>query len=145
MYVTPKLSYVSLVPGDKFYNEAIAWLSLQFLPSLATLNFMEGVILVQHGEAALFYAVAFPTLLIVFSRAFSPRMRFALHSNTVLKSMNTLLRYVFLAYFISHIPITILIDLQGNWGQSYPLALQHINKWYCDTYGDFLMAAPPVW
>mmetsp|Transcript_4742 Transcript_4742/g.8946 ORF Transcript_4742/g.8946 Transcript_4742/m.8946 type:complete len:168 (+) Transcript_4742:1-504(+) len=59
--------------------------------------------------------------------------------------MNSLLRFVFLAYFISHVPITLFIDLQGNWGPQYPAMLQQVNTWYCETYGDFLMADPPIW
>lgn len=59
--------------------------------------------------------------------------------------MNAVLRFVFLLYFISHIPITILIDLQGNWKQFYPEILQDVTTWYCRQFKDFLMENPPAW
>lgn len=59
--------------------------------------------------------------------------------------MNSFLRILFLVYFISHIPITICVDLQGIFGAHYPEQLQALLMWYVTTHKDFLMAAPPVW
>jgi hypothetical protein len=59
--------------------------------------------------------------------------------------MNELWRAVLLFYFISHIPITLVLDLQGALGQYYPQPLQELHRWYIDTYQDPLMAARPPW
>jgi hypothetical protein len=60
--------------------------------------------------------------------------------------MNPIYRAVLLIYFITHIPITILIDLQAILAQHYPEALKTFMKTeYAIKYGDFLMLSPPVW
>lgn len=48
-------------------------------------------------------------------------------------------------YFLTHIPISLLIDLQGNWGQLYPQLLQDLISWYVVNFKDFLMGTPPIW
>jgi hypothetical protein len=55
-------------------------------------------------------------------------------------------RYILLAYFITHIPITLLIDLQSLFLESYPEALKEfVRNHYLLKYGDYLMADPPIW
>ena len=60
-------------------------------------------------------------------------------------TMNEIWRGILLFYFISHIPITIVLDLQGAFGQYYPEILQNLFKWYITTYNDPLMASRPPW
>eukprot|EP01031_Cornospumella_fuschlensis_P035843 gene35843-43473_t len=59
--------------------------------------------------------------------------------------MNELLRLVFLAYFITHIPITLVLDLQVIFGSYYPASLQAVADWYVATYNDQLIARRPIW
>jgi hypothetical protein len=61
------------------------------------------------------------------------------------KIMHSALKITFLIYFLTHIPITLLIDLQGNWGHLYPALLQGVVAWYVDNFKDFLMGSPPAW
>jgi len=48
-------------------------------------------------------------------------------------------RIAFLLFFVSHIPITILIDGQGAFRSYYPQFLIDVVSWYCDLFGDVLM------
>ena len=48
-------------------------------------------------------------------------------------------RIAFLLFFVSHIPITILIDGQGAFRSYYPQLLIDVVSWYCDLFGDVLM------
>ena len=48
-------------------------------------------------------------------------------------------RIAFLIFFVSHIPITILIDGQGAFRSYYPQFLIDVVSWYCDLFGDVLM------
>lgn len=59
--------------------------------------------------------------------------------------MNEFLRIVFLAYFITHIPITLVLDLQVIFGAYYPADLQAVAEWYVSTYNDQLIGRRPVW
>ena len=59
--------------------------------------------------------------------------------------MNSLLRIVFLVYFITHIPITIFVDLQILFGEHYPEPLQQLFAWYIRTYNDQLLVLKPAW
>jgi hypothetical protein len=59
--------------------------------------------------------------------------------------MNSFLRGLFLIYFVTHIPITILVDAQALFGDVYPAPLQNVMAWYIGTYGDFLMDQKPDW
>lgn len=59
--------------------------------------------------------------------------------------MNSLLRAVFLIYFITHIPITLSLDLQVLFGEFYPPAFQNLATWYINTYNDQLILTKPVW
>lgn len=59
--------------------------------------------------------------------------------------MNGLLRWVFLIYFITHIPITLCVDLQVLFGQFYPPALTQLNDWYIATYNDVVIREKPIW
>eukprot|EP01039_Chlorochromonas_danica_P010910 gene10910-12125_t len=59
--------------------------------------------------------------------------------------MNEVLRWVFLIYFITHIPITLLVDLQVIFGEYYPPNLIAVNDWYIATYNDLIIARKPLW
>uniref|UniRef100_A0A8C0J2N7 Transmembrane protein 97 n=1 Tax=Chelonoidis abingdonii TaxID=106734 RepID=A0A8C0J2N7_CHEAB len=48
-----------------------------------------------------------------------------------------LLEWVFALYFLTHIPITLMIDLQ-------PL-VHGLLKWYAVTFKDSMMLEPPSW
>jgi hypothetical protein len=54
-------------------------------------------------------------------------------------------RLIYLIYFVSHIPITLCIDVQAIFGSFYPTALQELSKWYVSEYNDFLMLNLPTW
>ncbi|XP_069800821.1 sigma intracellular receptor 2 [Dendropsophus ebraccatus] len=61
-------------------------------------------------------------------------------------AVTRLLEWVFFFYFFSHIPITLVIDLQALLPASwYPQQLQDLIKWYCVTFKDYLMLDPPPW
>lgn len=57
------------------------------------------------------------------------------------------LDYVFLLFFIIHVPITWLIDAQGVIipREVYPEFLQNLTLWYIKSFDDVLMANPPIW
>ena len=59
--------------------------------------------------------------------------------------MNPVLRYLYIGFFLSHIPITLTVDLQGLLGPYFPVVLQDMLRWYVATFNDTLMGAPPVW
>lgn len=59
--------------------------------------------------------------------------------------MNKLLKNIFLIYFITHIPITISLDLQVIFGDFYPNFLKNLQNWYIETYKDRLIEAKPLW
>lgn len=59
--------------------------------------------------------------------------------------MNNIIRSIFLIYFITHIPITISLDLQIILGQYYPESLQLLFSWYINTYNDQLLLTKPIW
>jgi hypothetical protein len=59
--------------------------------------------------------------------------------------MNRILRAVFLVFFITHVPITLCMDAQIVLKSYFPRVLQEVIEWYVSTYGDFLIANPPVW
>ncbi len=59
--------------------------------------------------------------------------------------MNEILRITFLGYFITHIPITLSLDLQALFGPYYPPQLQALCAWYCATFKDQLMLHQPAW
>lgn len=52
-------------------------------------------------------------------------------------------RTAFLIFFISHIPITVLIDGQAVFSPFYPRILQRLVAWYADAFGDGLMGKAP--
>ncbi|KAE8621679.1 hypothetical protein XENTR_v10004920 [Xenopus tropicalis] len=57
-----------------------------------------------------------------------------------------LLEWIFFFYFFSHIPITLLVDLQAVLPPSlYPQELLDLMKWYTVAFKDHLMANPPPW
>lgn len=61
-----------------------------------------------------------------------------------MKTLNGKTRLAFLAFFGSHIPATLCIDMQAFLGQfvAYPQVLQDILSWYCDLLHDQLMKPP---
>jgi hypothetical protein len=60
-------------------------------------------------------------------------------------SMNPLLRYIFIIYFITHIPITLCLDLQVIFGTYYPTTLKNLFNWYCTTHNDQILLLQPIW
>uniref|UniRef100_A0A8C6D4C5 Transmembrane protein 97 n=1 Tax=Moschus moschiferus TaxID=68415 RepID=A0A8C6D4C5_MOSMO len=49
-------------------------------------------------------------------------------------------------YFLSHIPITLLMDLQGVLPRDlYPVELRNLQQWYIEEFKDPLLQNPPVW
>ena len=59
--------------------------------------------------------------------------------------MNSIMRAVFLAYFITHIPISLLLDFQALLGAFYPPILQSLYSWYTTQFHDHLMETKPLW
>ena len=59
--------------------------------------------------------------------------------------MNSTLRTVFLAYFITHIPISLVLDFQALLGAYYPPILKSLYSWYTAQFQDHLMATKPLW
>uniref|UniRef100_A0A6J0V4C2 Transmembrane protein 97 n=1 Tax=Pogona vitticeps TaxID=103695 RepID=A0A6J0V4C2_9SAUR len=55
------------------------------------------------------------------------------------------LEWVFALYFLTHIPITLLIDLQALVPDFYPRGLTEWLTWYTAAFKDPLMADPPSW
>ena len=53
--------------------------------------------------------------------------------------MNSALRLLFLLFFLSHIPITLLVDSQALFGSYYPDSLRQVYAWYTASYKDVLM------
>ncbi|XP_069767230.1 sigma intracellular receptor 2 [Narcine bancroftii] len=57
-----------------------------------------------------------------------------------------LLERIFCLYFVTHIPITLAIDLQAllpRW--MYPAPLQSLLKWYAARFQDPMIIDPPAW
>ena len=54
-------------------------------------------------------------------------------------------RYVFFGFFLSHIPITLVVDAQVLLGPYYPQALQDLLQFYIDTFSDPVMKLQPIW
>jgi hypothetical protein len=54
--------------------------------------------------------------------------------------MNETLRVVLLLFFASHIPITLLVDMQAIFGSYYPTPIREFFLWYGDYFNDPLMA-----
>ncbi|KAL7534684.1 hypothetical protein ACHAXR_007941 [Thalassiosira sp. AJA248-18] len=53
-------------------------------------------------------------------------------------------RTAFLCFFISHIPITLIMDGQAFFSRDlYPQVLRDVGDWYASTFKDKLMAHPP--
>ncbi|KAK1331393.1 hypothetical protein QTO34_009347 [Cnephaeus nilssonii] len=49
-------------------------------------------------------------------------------------------------YFLSHIPITLLFDLQAVLPRElYPIELRNLLKWYVKEFKDPLLQDPPMW
>lgn len=50
-----------------------------------------------------------------------------------------------ICYYVSHIPITLCLDLQGLLHSFYPTVLQDLLSWYVKNFNDPLMGGQPVW
>nr|KAF6459434.1 transmembrane protein 97 [Rousettus aegyptiacus] len=49
-------------------------------------------------------------------------------------------------YFLSHVPITLLLDLQAVLPRElYPFELRNLLKWYAEEFKDPLLQDPPTW
>ena len=59
--------------------------------------------------------------------------------------MNTFLKWVFLIYFVTHIPITLCVDFQALFGPHYPKFLQDVFQWYVIKFNDVVMSNPQPW
>ncbi|XP_034276659.1 sigma intracellular receptor 2 [Pantherophis guttatus] len=55
------------------------------------------------------------------------------------------LEWLFAFYFLAHIPITLLFDLQALLPGLYPSALTDMLTWYKTTFKDSLVANPEPW
>lgn len=56
------------------------------------------------------------------------------------------LEYVLGFYFLTHIPITLFLDLQGLLPRElYPVQVRNLLKWYSAEFKDYLMENSPVW
>uniref|UniRef100_A0A8C8RTI6 Transmembrane protein 97 n=1 Tax=Pelusios castaneus TaxID=367368 RepID=A0A8C8RTI6_9SAUR len=57
------------------------------------------------------------------------------------------LEWVFAFYFLTHIPITLMIDSQAlvPGAGIYPESMTEWLKWYAVTFKDPMMLAPPTW
>ncbi|TRY99764.1 hypothetical protein DNTS_020938 [Danionella cerebrum] len=56
------------------------------------------------------------------------------------------LEIIFFIYFASHIPITLMIDLQALLpGHLYPAELKNMMHWYAAEFKDPMMMDPPAW
>ncbi|XP_078080869.1 sigma intracellular receptor 2 [Mustelus asterias] len=61
-------------------------------------------------------------------------------------SCSRMLHCIFCFYFVTHIPITLGIDLQALLPKDlYPSALQGLLKWYAAQFKDPMMMDPPAW
>ncbi|XP_047614067.1 sigma intracellular receptor 2 [Phacochoerus africanus] len=49
-------------------------------------------------------------------------------------------------YFLSHIPVTLLVDMQALLPPDlYPVELRNLCKWYTQEFKDTLLQSPPAW
>uniref|UniRef100_A0A8C6YBN2 Transmembrane protein 97 n=1 Tax=Naja naja TaxID=35670 RepID=A0A8C6YBN2_NAJNA len=55
------------------------------------------------------------------------------------------LEWIFAFYFLTHIPITLFIDLQPLLPGVHPSALSDVMTWYIATFKDPLMSSPEPW
>lgn len=61
-------------------------------------------------------------------------------------ALKRILDYLFVVYFGTHIPITLLFDLQVLFGDSvHPQVLRDITASYVRDFKDTMMQAPPTW
>ena len=59
--------------------------------------------------------------------------------------MNEILRWSVIIFYLTHIPITLCLDLQALLQPFYPAALVKLFTWYIQTYNDPLMSGQPIW
>ena len=59
--------------------------------------------------------------------------------------MHSILRWSIIVYYLTHIPITLCLDLQALLQPLYPATLRNLYFWYISTYNDPLMSAQPFW
>ncbi|KAK7882225.1 hypothetical protein WMY93_028399 [Mugilogobius chulae] len=76
---------------------------------------------------------------------FGPDPDFRLSQNSSKMSLRVL-EIVFFLYFASHVPITLLIDLQALLpAHVYPQQLQDVLHWYAAEFKDPMVLDPPEW
>ncbi|XP_051891176.1 sigma intracellular receptor 2 [Pristis pectinata] len=66
--------------------------------------------------------------------------------DNTMASPGRLLECIFCFYFITHIPVTLAIDLQAllpRW--MFPAALQGLLRWYAAKFKDPMIMDPPAW
>lgn len=51
-------------------------------------------------------------------------------------------KYAFIAFFASHIPATLLVDMQAAFPGYHPKIFQNALEWYVNIFNDSLMRAP---
>ncbi len=54
-------------------------------------------------------------------------------------------RLLLLGYFITHIPITLLVDAQIVFGEKYPSQLRALFAWYVNSFGDIVLRESGLW
>ena len=55
-----------------------------------------------------------------------------------MKSLTGKTRYAFIAFFASHIPATLMIDMQAAFPGFHPQILQDVLGWYVELFNDSL-------
>jgi len=61
------------------------------------------------------------------------------------RGMHPAWRAVLLTYFVTHVPATLILDLQGLALELFPPALQNMHGLYVATFKDPLMGERPLW
>uniref|UniRef100_A0A670KAZ9 EXPERA domain-containing protein n=1 Tax=Podarcis muralis TaxID=64176 RepID=A0A670KAZ9_PODMU len=74
------------------------------------------------------------------AHCFAPREKEAMAAGAATR----LLEWIFAFYFLTHIPITLLVDLQSLPGAGfYPRSLKELTSWYTVSFKDPMMQDPP--
>ncbi|XP_061460864.1 sigma intracellular receptor 2 [Rhineura floridana] len=61
-------------------------------------------------------------------------------------NVTRLLEWIFAFYFLTHIPVTVLLDMQLLLGPLfYPPSLTEFRTWYVTKFKDPIMLEPPSW
>lgn len=60
-----------------------------------------------------------------------------------MKAFHGATKTAFYCFFLSHIPITLIVDGQAAFTPLYPQVFRDLIAWYCDFFGDPLMRGEP--